>query len=193
MVNMKRRTLITGAVTVAGLAAADKVFAQPEPPNSPARVAARPGFVEATVVGIEQETSTVEGVDVITPVIVLKAKDQERYFLIWIGAAEAISITYGLEKKRLQRPLSHDLMAELVKALRGRVEAVHVSVRPNDQVIYSSLTVAGDGFATEVDSRPSDALALALRVNAPVFVVADLMQQVNLEAIKEQLNKKKGQ
>lgn len=187
---MKRRTLIAGAVSVAGLAAANKVLADPAAAPADAK-AAKPDVIEATVAAIYQATYTVEGMaETSAPVVILKAREQERYLPIWIGAMEGYSISAGLENAKPPRPLSHDLMAELVKALQGRVEAVYVLHGPKENVFYSTIKVVGNGIATEIDSRPSDALALALRVKAPILVATNLMKQTTLDEIKEELRQK---
>ncbi|MBV9469893.1 MAG: bifunctional nuclease family protein [Abitibacteriaceae bacterium] len=187
---MKRRDLIAGAVSVAGLAAANKVLAEPGAAPTEAKTA-KPAVTEATVQGIYQATSKAEGVGETTaPVVILKARDQERYLPIWIGALESYSIAFGLDNSKPSRPMSHDLMAELIKALRGRVEAVYVMRGADEHTFYSTIKVVGNGIETEVDSRPSDALALALRVKTPIFVATDLMKQTTLDEIKIELRQK---
>ncbi len=187
---MKRRTLIAGAVSVAGLAAANQVLAQPGgvPPDTKTE---KPDFVEATVETIYDAIYKGEGGgETTSPVLILKARDEERYLPIWIGALESISITMGLENTRKARPMSHDLMAELVKALQGRVQAVTVRYEPQDKIFYAAIKVVANGVETEVDSRPSDAIALALRVKAPILVASELMKQTTLDEIKAELKKK---
>ncbi|MBW3634841.1 MAG: bifunctional nuclease family protein [Armatimonadetes bacterium] len=187
---MKRRTLIAGAASVAGLAAANQVLAQPGAVPTDAQ-AAKPDFVEATVETIYDAIYKAEGGgETTSPVLILKARDEERYLPIWIGAPESISISMGLENTRKARPMSHDLKAELVKALQGRVQVVTVRYEPQDNIFYAAIKVVSNGVETEVDSRPSDAIALALRVKAPILVASDLMKQTSLDEVKAEFRKK---
>ncbi len=108
--------------------------------------------------------------------VVLKARDQERYLPIWIDTHQGESIAAALRSVQTPRPMTFDLMAQLVERLGGRVEAVHLNVL-REQTFYAILRVAADSTAEEIDCRPSDALALALRVNAPIFIDPDVLVQ----------------
>jgi bifunctional DNase/RNase len=192
MTPINRRTLIAGAVAVAGASAVEKVWAQPALPTVPAppigAKAARDGFVGVIVEGVYQGPLEVDGKAAgTTPVLVFKARDAERFGTIWIGQVEAASILRALQNTPPQRPNSHDLMAALVKGLKGEVEAVYLQTGPQEGVFYSKIKVAGGGVETEIDSRPSDAVALALRVQAPILVAADLLKETTLEALKREL------
>lgn len=181
---MKRRELIAGAVSVAGLAVANKVLADPLTPND---TVVKPEFLAATVVELYQVPLKVGGADAgATPVVILKARDQERFLPIYVGLSESVSITLALDGVQPKRPLSHDLMAALVGALQGQVEGVYIGLM-GDKIYRATLKVSGQGGKSDVDSRPSDALALALRLQAPIFVAADLMQPTTLEALKAEL------
>ena len=109
-------------------------------------------------------------------VVVLKEMDEERYLPIWIGPYEADAITLALQGVRVARPLTHDLLKSLVSALGAQVSHVVVHDLRNDTFLaYIILDI--DGQRTEIDSRPSDAIALAVRVDAPIFVSEVVMDQ----------------
>ena len=190
---MKRRELIVRAAAMAGVATVDKAWAQPVAPMTVLppvdAAAAKTGFIQASIVEIFAAPSKVDGkVDGTntTPVVILKARDEERYLPIYIGLTESLSISMGLENTPPSRPMSHDLMVGLIQALQGHVAAVYVQHGPQKDVFYGSIKVIGKGIETEVDSRASDALALALRVKAPILVAVNLMQQTTLDEIKQQ-------
>lgn len=104
-----------------------------------------------------------------TPVIVLEESNGPRRLFIWIGIAEARSIAQRLEAIDLPRPNSHDLAQRLVEGLEGDVERVTVT-ELRDSTYYAVIALHRDGRRVEIDARPSDAIALALRAAAPVFV-----------------------
>lgn len=113
-------------------------------------------------------------------VVVLKARGRERYLPIWIGPFEGASIARHLRTAQSQRPMTFDLMAQLVERLGGRIEAVQLSAL-RETTYYATLRIAADGKAEEIDCRPSDALALALRVNAPILIAPDVLEQAGVE------------
>jgi len=102
-------------------------------------------------------------------VVLLKERTGERILPIWIGPHEADLIALQLAEKSPSRPLTFDLMARLLEAARVTVQRVAVS-RLHEEVFYATLWVGVDGEVQELDARPSDALALALRVKSPIFV-----------------------
>ena len=111
-----------------------------------------------------------------TPVIILEESEGTRRLPIWIGMAEARSIAQRLEEVQSPRPNSHDLARRLVEGLDGRVERVTVTAL-RDGTYYAVITLQRGGSSIEIDSRPSDAIALALRMDAPVFVREPLFEQ----------------
>jgi bifunctional DNase/RNase len=126
-----------------------------------------------------------------TPVIVLKEIDGEAILPIWIGAFEANAIAMSLEGIEPPRPMTHDLLSELLKATGAKVEKVVVSDL-SDGTFFASihLSPAAGGEGLSVDARPSDAIALALRAKAPIFVfdwVIEAAQSADLA--KEALEK----
>lgn len=101
-------------------------------------------------------------------VVILKQKDAERYLPIWIGPAEADAIAIELQSVPVARPLTHDLLKNMIAQLGGRVTHIVVNDLADD-VFYARIIMDQDGRHLEVDSRPSDAIALAVRVKAPIY------------------------
>ncbi len=109
-------------------------------------------------------------------IVVLKDVDSTRYLPIWIGPFEADAITIELQDVEVARPLTHDLLKSAIEKLGGEVEQVAITELRNDTFFAEiSLNVGGKRLA--IDSRPSDAIALAVRAEVPVFVDADVMAQ----------------
>ena len=107
------------------------------------------------------------------PVIILQEKSGDRRLPIWIGMREAESIARALEGKQASRPNTHDLARNVVEVLDAAVERCVVTELRGD-VYYARLVLRVDGQTLEIDSRPSDAIAIALRSKAPLFVHASL-------------------
>ena len=102
-------------------------------------------------------------------VVILKEKMAERYLPIWIGPAEADAIAVKLQDVTVPRPLTHDLLCSVIDNLGATVNSVIVNELKND-TFYAKIILNVDGGLMEVDSRPSDALALAVRVEVPIYV-----------------------
>jgi bifunctional DNase/RNase len=108
------------------------------------------------------------------PILVLRDEAGDRTLPIWIGMFEAHAVALQLENSTSARPMTHDLLKQVIEALGGRVTAVHVTdVRDGTFFALVSLDVAGETVA--IDARPSDALALALRTRAPVYVAEHVL------------------
>jgi bifunctional DNase/RNase len=104
-----------------------------------------------------------------TPIIILRDKDGQRVLPIWVGMFEANAIALQIENVTTPRPMTHDLLKNVIQDLHGRIEKIVVSdLKENTFYALIYLRVNGDTIA--VDSRPSDAIALALRARAPIFV-----------------------
>ena len=110
-------------------------------------------------------------------VIVLKERGGERAFPILIGISEAIAIDRQIKGFEPQRPLTHDLLAGAIASLGGDVERIEVCAL-QDGTFYAKLIIAQDGGIVEVDSRPSDAIALAVRVDAQIYVAESVLGEV---------------
>ena len=111
-----------------------------------------------------------------TPVVVLREEEGERTLPIWIGAPEANAIALELQGVKPERPLTHDLMKLLVSGLGGELRRVLIAgLRENTYLAQLLIYRAGEVF--EVDARPSDSIALALRMHAPIFSNNDLLDR----------------
>jgi bifunctional DNase/RNase len=113
-----------------------------------------------------------------TPVVILQEEEGERTLPIWIGASEANAIALELQGVRPERPLTHDLMKLLVAGLGGELRRVVIaSLRENTYLAQLLIYRGGEVF--EVDARPSDSIALALRMNSPIFLNEELLERGN--------------
>ncbi len=110
-------------------------------------------------------------------VVVLKEVNSERYLPIWIGQAEAESITLRLTNTKVPRPLTHDLIVDAIRALGATVRYVLVNDL-RDETFYARVVLrTRDGKELSIDARPSDAIAIAVRVDCPIYVDDDVMAQ----------------
>ena len=122
---------------------------------------------------------TIKGlmVDPITnmPIIILRDREGQKILPIWVGVFEANAIALQIENVTTPRPMTHDLLKNVIQDLRGRIEKIVVSdLKENTFYALIYLTVGGEVMA--VDARPSDAIALALRARAPIFVVEKVIE-----------------
>jgi bifunctional DNase/RNase len=101
-------------------------------------------------------------------VVILKEKDSDRYLPIWIGPAEADAIAVKLQGVAVPRPLTHDLLNSVIEKLDATVNSILVNDLKND-TFFAKIFLDVDGKQVEVDSRPSDALALAVRTGVPIY------------------------
>jgi bifunctional DNase/RNase len=117
-------------------------------------------------------------------VVVLKEEDMERYLAIWIGPYEADAITIKLQGVEVARPLTHDLLEQSVAKLGAKVS--HILVNDlHDDTFYARIVVDQNGERIELDSRPSDAIALAVRVQSPIFVSESVMERAGVTPDEE--------
>jgi bifunctional DNase/RNase len=116
------------------------------------------------------------------PILLLKETQGERYLPIWIGAVEAAAIAFEQQGVRPARPMTHDLLREVVRALGATLEAVNITEMRDG--IYIAELVFGDDRV--VSARPSDAVALAVRTGAPIYGADDLLDEVGIEIPDEQ-------
>jgi len=112
-------------------------------------------------------------------VIILKDINAERYLTIWIGPYEADAIAIRLRNIEVARPLTHDLLNNVIGEMGGEISHIIVSDLRND-TFYARIMVNVDGQQVEIDSRPSDAIALAVRAEVPIFVEEDVMAQAGI-------------
>jgi uncharacterized protein len=109
-------------------------------------------------------------------IVVLKDTESPRFLPIWIGPFEADAITIELQGVEVARPLTHDLLKAVIDKLGAEVERVAITDLRND-TFYAQITLRVNGRRMEVDSRPSDAIALAVRTHVPVYVDEAVMDQ----------------
>ncbi len=112
-------------------------------------------------------------------ITVLREKDAERYLPIWMGIPETDSITIALQGVAIARPLTHDLLISIMNTLDIHLESVEVTNLEND-TFYANLILEQNGVRKIIDSRPSDAIAIAIRAKAPVFVDEDILEAVGI-------------
>lgn len=117
-------------------------------------------------------------------VVILKEKATDRYLPIWIGPSEADAIAVKLQSVSVPRPMTHDLMNTIVDALGASINSIIVSDLKND-TFYAKIIINIDGEQMEVDSRPSDAIALAVRVEAPIYVEEGVLDKAGILLDKE--------
>ena len=112
-------------------------------------------------------------------VVILKEKDAERYLPIWIGPAEADSIAVKLQDVAVPRPLTHDLLGSVIDALGAAITSIIVSDLQND-TFYAKIILRVDSEAMEIDSRPSDAIALAVRAEVPIYADESVLEKAGI-------------
>ncbi len=113
-------------------------------------------------------------------VVILKDVNSDRYVPIWIGPCEADAITIELQDMPPQRPLTHDLLRNVIRELGGNVVHIFINDLRSD-VYFARIVIDVNGNQIEIDSRPSDAIALAVRVKAPIFVSDSVMERAVVE------------
>lgn len=123
-------------------------------------------------------------------VIILKDVNSDRFLSIWIGPYEAEAITVSLQELEVSRPLTHDLLRNLLVALGVQVKQVNI-IELRDDVFHANIILIVDGRELAIDSRPSDALALAVRVHVPIFVSEAVMQEA-ATAPEPEVNSEEG-
>jgi bifunctional DNase/RNase len=112
-------------------------------------------------------------------VVVLREEDQDRYLPIWIGPFEADAITIGLQSIQMTRPLTHDLLKAIIDHMEASVSHIWVNDLKND-TFFAEIVMEANGRKLKVDSRPSDAIALAVRVNVPIYVAESVMDRAGI-------------
>lgn len=112
-------------------------------------------------------------------IVILREKNAERYLPIWIGIYEAESITIALQEVEVARPLTHDLVKNIFQELNARILRVEV-ISLRDDTFYGNIVVETNGHTLNIDSRPSDALAIAVRAHVPILVAASVMDSAGI-------------
>ncbi|MDX1614887.1 MAG: bifunctional nuclease family protein [Candidatus Promineifilaceae bacterium] len=112
-------------------------------------------------------------------IVMLRDVDGERQLPIWIGPCEAEAITIELQDVEIARPVTHDLLKNVIVEMGGTVSHILIN-ELSEQVFYARLFVDVDGEMLEIDSRPSDAIAIAVRVKVPIFVNESVMDEAGI-------------
>ncbi|MDG2305629.1 MAG: bifunctional nuclease family protein [Candidatus Binatia bacterium] len=114
-----------------------------------------------------------------TPILVLRDADNKISLPIWIGLLEATAIATELENIEMARPMTHDLLQTIIGDLTGSVEAVEVSAL-KENTFYATIHLKAGDRELQIDSRPSDALALAIRAKCPIYVAKKVLEQSSI-------------
>jgi len=112
-------------------------------------------------------------------VVILREKSSDRYLCIWIGPAEADAIAVQLQEVAVARPLTHDLLRSVIDQLGAQVSYILVSDLTND-TFFARIVLDVNGSAMEIDSRPSDAIALAVRAKVPIFADESVLERAGV-------------
>ena len=114
------------------------------------------------------------------PIVLLKTADGNKFLPIWIGHPEAAAILMKLQGATTPRPMTHDLVTDMLAQLDAQVTRITVT-ELKENTFYASITVQQDGSEIEIDSRPSDAIALAVRAEAPIFAAEEVIEESAIE------------
>ncbi len=120
-----------------------------------------------------------------SPILILKDKEEKRVLPIWIGAMEAMAISISLNKISISRPLTHDLLLNILHTLGYKIDRV-VVIDLRDGTYYAEIYLQGKDQTYLIDSRPSDAIALAIRANAAIFANEDLLEEIDKKFVEKQ-------
>ena len=138
----------------------------------------REGFIEMKVGGLTLDPVTK------TPIVILKDAENKLNLPIWIGLMEATSMATELEGIKMARPMTHDLLHNMIKEVGGKVEAIEVT-NLQDNTYYAAIRLKVGERDIVIDSRPSDAISLALRTKSPIFVAAQVLESSSVLQQKE--------
>jgi bifunctional DNase/RNase len=114
------------------------------------------------------------------PIVLLKTVDGNKFLPIWIGHPEAAAILMKLQGASTPRPMTHDLLSDVLDQIDAKCEKVSVT-ELRDNTFFASITISMNGSELEIDSRPSDALALAVRTSAPIFAADEVIEESAIE------------
>jgi bifunctional DNase/RNase len=129
--------------------------------------------IELTLVGVRIELPTQQ------PIVLLKERDGERYLPIWIGNVEATAIAFALQGVQTPRPLTHDLLRNVLEELQARVDRI-VITELRDGTFYANIELTRDGARHTISSRPSDAIALAVRTKTAIFAEERVLSEASI-------------
>ena len=121
------------------------------------------------------------------PIVLLKTADGNKFLPIWIGHPEAAAILMKLQGAATPRPMTHDLVTDMLSQLDAQVVRIAVT-ELKENTFYARITVQQNGSEVEIDSRPSDAIALAVRADAPIFAAQEVIDESAIEFEGEDVN-----
>ena len=114
------------------------------------------------------------------PIVLLKTSDGNKFLPIWIGHPEAAAILMKLQSQTSVRPMTHDLVSDMLEQLGASISRITVT-ELRENTFYAQIVLEIDGRPVEIDSRPSDALALAVRTQAPIFAAESVIEESAIE------------
>ena len=136
-------------------------------------------MIELSLVGVRVELPSNQ------PIVLLKETSGDRYLPIWIGAVEATAIAFALQGIQTPRPMTHDLLRDILSEMDAEIESIVINDLV-DQTFFAVIKMSQDGKSAEVSSRPSDAIALAVRTSAPLFASEAVLEQAGIELRDEE-------
>ena len=138
-------------------------------------------MIEMKVMGIALDTRTG------SPIVVLHDIDNRKALPIWIGSAEASAIIRKIENISVARPMTHDLIIQIVEKLGGNIDRIEIN-DVEKETYYANIYLTKDDEEIVIDARPSDAIAIAIRVDAPIYVTANVLANgsVSCDATKDE-------
>jgi hypothetical protein len=134
-------------------------------------------LIELSLVGVRVELPTNQ------PIVLLKERDGERFLPIWIGPVEATAIAFALQGVVTQRPMTHDLLKTILDEVGVGVDQISIT-ELKEGTFYASIRMHRNGSSYEISSRPSDAIALAVRSGVPIYAAEDVLEEASI-LIKE--------
>jgi bifunctional DNase/RNase len=136
-------------------------------------------MIELSLVGVRVELPSNQ------PIVLLKEVNGERYLPIWIGAVEATAIAFALQGIQTPRPMTHDLLRDILRGNEIDVDSIVISDLV-DSTFFATIKMRTNGRPNEISSRPSDAIALAVRIDAPIFAAEEVLEQAGIELKDEE-------
>ncbi len=121
------------------------------------------------------------------PIVLLKTADGNKFLPIWIGHAEAAAILMKLQSQAPPRPMTHDLLSDMLEQLEAQILRITVT-ELRENTFYAQITVQQDGSEVDIDSRPSDAIALAIRAEAPIYAADEVIEESAIEFEGDEIN-----
>ncbi|MFL5913227.1 MAG: bifunctional nuclease family protein [Gaiellaceae bacterium] len=121
------------------------------------------------------------------PIVLLKTADGNKFLPIWIGHPEAAAILMKLQSQAPPRPMTHDLLSDMLEQLGAQIVRITVT-ELRENTFYAQITLQQDGGEIEIDSRPSDAIALAIRAEAPIFAADRVIEESAIEFEGEEID-----